>query len=240
MPNIKVEQTLDYEQFVVLKGNRRVDPKQVARLAKKMALEGNLTEIFPIIVNEKMEVIDGQHRLTALKQLEWPVFYETKKGLTIDTVQALNTGTKNWSWFDYAWSFSQQGNENYTRFLNLWDHFNLPFTLLLYYTSGNRDSGRRNSSFHNGEFEFKDQKKSFDLLSQYVEVAEAAAHSTGKFAQAMYDIMQLPEYDHKRMVDKMSKYGGELKGYTNKLDYMRAIEDVYNTYVGEASRVRLF
>lgn len=240
MPTIKVEQSEDYDQFTVLKGNRRVDPRQVARLVKKMTEEGNLTQIFPIIVNEKMEVIDGQHRLTALKQLGWPVFYETKKGLTIDTVQALNTGTKNWSWFDYAWSYSQQGNDHYTRFLNLWDHFNLPFTMLLYYVSGNHDSGRRNSHFHNGEFEFEDQKKSFDLLTQFVEVSAAAEHGTGKFAQAMYDIMQLPVYDHKRMVDKMEKYGGDLKGYTNKLDYMRAIEDIYNTYVGEANRVRLF
>lgn len=239
MPNIKVEQTVDYDQFVVLKGNRRVNPRHVARLTKKMTKEGNLTEIFPIVVNEKMEVIDGQHRMTALKQLGWPVFYETKKGLTIDTVQALNTGTQNWTWFDYAWSFSQQGNENYTRFLNLWDHFNLPFSLLLYYT-GINDGGHRNSRFHLGEFEFENQKRTFNLLTQFVEVSEAASHSTGKFAQAMYDIMQLPDYDHKRMVDKMGKYGGDLKGYTNKLDYMRAIEDIYNTYVGEASRVRLF
>lgn len=239
--NVRVEETTDYDIFVKLLGNRHVDPKHVARFVTKLNKEGNLTDIFPIVVNERMEVIDGQHRLEALRQLGWPVHYEVKKGLTITTVEALNTGVKNWTWFDYAFSYSERGNENYTRFLNLWDHFNLPYTIIRYYASaGTAQGGTSSYSFKGGDMVMDNQKETFELLKKYKEVSEAASHNTHAFAQAIYDIMRLPEYDHKRMVDKMKKYGGELKHYKNKLDYMRAIEDIYNTYAKADDKIRLF
>lgn len=239
--NVRVEESDDYDQFVNLPGNRMVGAKHVKQLMKKMEAEGNLTQLFPIIVNERMEVIDGQHRLEALRQLGWPVFYEVKKGLTIDTVQALNTGVQNWTWFDYAWSFAQQGNEQYQRFLNMWEYLNLPFTLIQYYATNGAEAGHKSGKFSAGEFEFADQTECFKLLKQYKEISEAADHGTGQFARALFDVMRLPDYDHKRMVSKMSKFGSNLlKGYTNRTDYLRAIEDVYNTYVPEEAKARLF
>jgi len=238
--NVRIEETKDYDQFISLLGNRKLDEQHVRRLVNKMSKEGNLTQVFPIVVNERMEVIDGQHRLEALRRLEWPVFYEVKKGLNIETVQALNTGTKNWTWFDYAFSFAERGNENYLKFLNLWDYFNLPYSIILLFCGKHDYSNSRHGGFSKGNFVLEDQTYTFALLKQYKEVAEAANHSGNKFAQALYTIFRLPEYDHKRMVTKMEKYGGDLKGYTNKQDYMRAIEDIYNTYVKEAEQVRLF
>lgn len=237
--NIRVEETSNYDKFITLKGNRNVDRNHVKVLQKKMVEEGNLTEIIPIIVNEKMEVIDGQHRLEALRELEWPVFYEVKKGLTLDTVTAINNGNKNWSWFDKAFSYAELGNENYQRFLNLWDYFSLSYSILVHY-AGVGDTGRKASGFSRGKFVMGDQEKAFKLLKQYKEIAEAADHANAKFAHALYDVMVLPDYDHKRMLDKMSKYAGDLKIQSKKVDYLRDIEDVYNTYVTEVNKVRLF
>lgn len=238
--NIRVEETTDYDLFVHLAGNRMVSTKHVKQLLKKMEKEGNLTQVSPIDVNEKMEVIDGQHRLEALRQLGWPVFYTVKKGLTIDTVQSLNTGVQNWTWFDYAWSYSQQGNDQYTRFLNMWEYFGYSFTILQYYATNGASSGHKSGAFSRGDFEFFDQEEAFRLLKQYRDIVEASDHNTSKFAQALYDIMRLPHYDHVRMVRKMKKFSNDLKRYTIKLDYLRAIEDVYNTYVPEEEKVRLF
>ena len=36
--------------------------------------------VSPILVNEKMEVIDGQHRLQAQKELNLPTYYIKNKG----------------------------------------------------------------------------------------------------------------------------------------------------------------
>jgi ParB-like chromosome segregation protein Spo0J len=62
---LKVMETMDYNLFSKFNGNRDVKILHVNRIAKSM------TEQFlikPIDVNEKYEVIDGQHRLEACKE----------------------------------------------------------------------------------------------------------------------------------------------------------------------------
>lgn len=230
--------TEDYSAFLLLPGNRHIDQSQVKKLMKDMTEKGNLIDKFPIWVNERMEVLDGQHRLEALKRLGWPVVYEVKD-MTVAEVRALNSSHKNWSWRDYAISYSDLGNENYTRFLNLVQHFNLGFSIIIHYAESGTNRGR-SGVFYSGEYVLKDQKRAYDLLKQYSEVSEAADHHSRNFAYAMRDVMKNENYDHKRMVEKMRKYGNRLKQYANMPDYQRAIEDIYNTWVSEDKKVRLF
>lgn len=63
----EIKRTNNYDMFKRLEGNRFVDPKKVNKLKKSINEVGYISN--PIIVNEKMEVIDGQHRLEALKEL---------------------------------------------------------------------------------------------------------------------------------------------------------------------------
>lgn len=232
--------TEDYGIFVTLKGNRGVSEKHVKHIIKQMTEQGNLIDKFPIVVNEYMELIDGQHRLAALKQLKWPVVYEIRDGLNIANVRTINTAHQNWSWLDFAKSYADLGNDNYVRFLNLYKEFGYPYSVLMYYTESIMNK-HRGSHFYMGEYVIKDQQKAFELLKQYQEVSEAAEHHSREFAYAMKDCMAAPGYDQKKMVEKMEKYGQhKLKPLRAKVDYARAIEDIYNTYVSEPDKVRLF
>ena len=56
-----MKSTKDYDSFVQLPGNREVDPEHVRHLIRKMTSTGNLTQYFPVIVNEKMEEIGRAH-----------------------------------------------------------------------------------------------------------------------------------------------------------------------------------
>ena len=87
-------QTKDYDIFQIIEGNRPVDEKHVKQLISNMTKYGNLTPNFPIVVNEAIEVIDGQHRIAALKELGWPVFYQVQADLGLDTVQGINQASK--------------------------------------------------------------------------------------------------------------------------------------------------
>ena len=68
----KIHVTSDYDQFTYLVGNRDIVNKHVKSLSAE--IDNRDLEI-PIIVNEKMEVCDGQHRLEAYKVLGKPVPY---------------------------------------------------------------------------------------------------------------------------------------------------------------------
>lgn len=66
----QVNQTNDYNLFKSLKGNRNVNKLHVQRL--KESFKGDYL-MSPIIVNQNYEIIDGQHRFNAAKDLSLPV-----------------------------------------------------------------------------------------------------------------------------------------------------------------------
>ena len=73
--------TTDYGKFKILITNRIVIDKVVKKLVKSMLESGWIGA--PIVVNERMEVIDGQHRIAAAERIGIPVHYIVMEGLTI-------------------------------------------------------------------------------------------------------------------------------------------------------------
>lgn len=226
-----VQQTKDYSIFRIILGNRTIDERHVATLARKIEKEGNLTQWFPIIVNENMEVIDGQHRLRALEQLGQPVFYEVKQGLNVGSVISLNTGNRNWGWRDYAMSYSDRGNTHYKQLLELYDEFNERYRVLMAYTGNSTmgSSGRAQltQDFYNGDFVIKDFALARRLLAQYHELAEASNINTREFALAAYRFMRTPTYDHQAMLSKIAQYGEDLNRCYTISDYLFSLERIW-------------
>jgi hypothetical protein len=105
-----VDVTRNYDLFKFLKGNRPVDEKHVRKLVQSMQQEYLQR---PIDVNENYEIIDGQHRFTAIKELNLPLFYVVRKGWTMKQVQVANSNTKAWSVLDVIESQSRLGNIEY-------------------------------------------------------------------------------------------------------------------------------
>lgn len=111
--DLVVKETKDYGQFKKLLGNRDVSSSRVKSIKESILRIGY--QPIPILVNEKMEVIDGQGRLKALEALDIPVLYMVKKGLTIDDCISMNIKMKNWTEIDYIKCYADRGNENYKR-----------------------------------------------------------------------------------------------------------------------------
>lgn len=242
----KIYETKNYDMFIILDGNRDKDERHVKQLMKLMSTNGNLTGDFPIIVNGNYEVIDGQHRIEALKRLEWPVSYVIKPDLTLQDVRAINNGHHNWSWLDYAESYAKLGNANYTRLLTLHNEYpRISFhTIMLYAGTGAKTKGRgadgvgfRNGSFILGLEAFEKSKKA---LSRYAEAVEAAEWHDVAFASAFYKVQQSEEYDHKRMLDKLDELGHRLESVRGIEANMRCLEDLYNDHLAEENKKRLF
>lgn len=240
-----VLETTDYTIFKDLVGNRPVEKLHVKELIRSLTDRGNLIREFPVVVNEKMEIIDGQHRIAALKELGWPVAYRIEKGLTIATVRDINSAQKNWNWLDYAHSFSVLGNDNYKRLLQLYDWFGVGYHVLARYCGFDRDRHHRgNLAYSQGNLELSPEtkQKAWDLLKQAKEIIELLPKNSNLVVwPALHTIFQSPEYDHKRMVHKAQNYGDRLKSYSTINDELRALEDMYNFNVKDGSEpIRLF
>ena len=113
--------TKDYSIFKRLVGNRDIPETRISKIVESIQTIGWIHN--PIIVNEKMEVIDGQGRLTALQRLKMPVEYIVAEGAGNNECIYMNMNMVNWSQADFIKSYAEQGNINYQRLLSLMDKY---------------------------------------------------------------------------------------------------------------------
>lgn len=117
----KVYTTKDYSIFKRLIGNRDIPESRISKIVESIQTIGWVRN--PIIVNEKMEVIDGQGRLTALQRLEKPVEYIIAEGAGNKECIYMNMNMVNWKLPDFIKSYAEQGNNNYQRLLALMEKY---------------------------------------------------------------------------------------------------------------------
>lgn len=101
----------EYSKFKKLNGNRSVLEQRKNMIIASIQERGWIRN--PIVVNEKMEIIDGQGRFEALKKLNMPVEYVVAKGATISDCIALNIKQKNWTAEDYIQCYADMGYSDY-------------------------------------------------------------------------------------------------------------------------------
>lgn len=238
-----VQSTTDYRQFNKITLNRDTVDGHVRSLMKAIEEQGNISEISPVIVNENMDVIDGQHRVLALKELGLPVFYLVMSGTNINTVRQMNTLQRGWKPKDFANSYAASGNKNYQRFLKLQEDYGYPYSILLEFVSLNTKG--MNKNFRNGDLSFTEERDTevrthLDLLSQVNEI-EPRFKGNRSFAFAFKQISKNPDYDHAKFLRKLKLYGqGILRQWANHEEYLRAFEVIYNFKQSAENSTRLY
>lgn len=230
MSNQVILETRDYSQFKFLDTNRQIANSHVKKLAEAMREKPQTNKVRPILVNEKMQVIDGQHRLKACEMLSLPAYYVIGKGLTTKDAQHLNAIQKNWSPLDYAQSYATAGDENYQMYLAFRDRYRLSHSTTLTYLTQSITAGNIAEPFRAGYFKVKNAKKADKLCKQLIEVgAYIKDYRQSKFGQAYMLLAMHPAYDHKRFLNRAERYQTEfIVRYENLSDYIRSIEALYN------------
>jgi len=239
---MKIQQTEDYNLFKRIKGNRTLNRAQIRRLNDSFNKNPELSVACPIIINDKKEIIDGQHRFEALRQQNLPIYYLELNDLNLKSVQILNSATKTWRPVDYAISFSELGNKNYTTYLEFKNEYYFAHTvILLVLTEKVSWNSEATFKFNNGEFKVGDLELARELSDRLLSMKEYYSKGdTRVFATAFKRATVHPEYDHQRMLAKMKQYGDTIKDSLYIEEYMREIERIYNHHMMDSNRVKLF
>lgn len=236
--------TKDYEKFKTMGGNRTVNKTHVKELQRLMIDNGNLTAQFPIIVSADYEIIDGQHRFEALKNLGWEIGYTIQDGATINMVRAINLGNRNWNWRDMAESYSSLGNAEYTWFLKFVESYKLGFSLALRFCNVKGTQGMNGSlgDFSQGYLFVDDKPKAVAMAKHWNEVVASLDEdaTSREFGYAIHKLHQSPFYKEERMIQKLKEKGHTLPRRAVATDYQRLLEELYNDSIREENRVRLF
>lgn len=119
---MEILKTENYDAFKSITSNREVSRGHVAKLVDSITTK-NLLYLNPIIVDEDMNVIDGQHRLEACKQLSIPIHYVISGTIKKEDLKNLNSVQKSWTTMDYINYFTVEGKAEYRKFSNLMNQF---------------------------------------------------------------------------------------------------------------------
>jgi ParB-like nuclease domain len=230
---IQIYKTKNYDQFYLMEGNRTINEKHVQQLIKSMTEE---EAVSPIQVNERMEIIDGQHRYRALCHMKRPVYYYIIKGADLKSVQRLNSYSKNWNTEDYMESYIEAGNLNYIQYKGFRDMYKLPHTvnlMLLADAPLNRGTGKNyhtdEQKFKDGSFKIKDIDKAIDVAMKIEELAPfTSIYKARSFVYALMKCLKNKEFKWKQFVHKCSYQQKKLVRCSNVEQYMEIIEEVYN------------
>lgn len=167
VPRIQVEH--DHSKFKMLPYNRDINRRNVGNLIKLLK-EKNQSHLFPIVVNKDFEVIDGQHRLIALEELNLPVFYiqDNNTGNKIKDIYRMNIAGKKHSLKDKLEMLYKLGDENIAKVYEVYHKFNGRFRLevVCNILASWITSGSTIRKLDNGTFGLNNLRDGYELLKE--------------------------------------------------------------------------
>ena len=239
-----VYQTNDLEMFNAIKGNRPPNPQHIRRLCDSIRVHGILQN--PIIVNEKMDIIDGHHRLMAAKAAKSSIYFIIVRGYELKEVHVLNLNQKNWTTRDFMEGYADMGIESYIKLRNF-TRRNKEFTISdAVALCGNILSS--GSSFIHNKYRHKDgniiqQKevfeegtwkgKDFDLAQSYADKIKMIkpyykGYARSSFVVTMLGLFRNPRFDFIDFVNKLKLQQQKMIDCATVAQYKTLIEEIYN------------
>lgn len=217
-----IYKTKDYDKFKFIKGNRKLQKTKYSQLVQSMREE---QLIIPIIVNEKFEVVDGQHRANCCKELGLPVYYIINRGYGIDQVKRANLVSSNWTKEDYLGLHISNGLEVYEQFDEIRRDYGINITDLIKIYSNVQNKNMENlaKDFDNGKL----TNDGIDLALQFLEAWNDFSffryYKKKQFIAAFLNLYFDKRYDHSKMLNKLETRGRillEINVNLNKQEYL--------------------
>jgi hypothetical protein len=225
----------NYEVFIRLFDNRNVLSNRLQKLIVSISEKWVLN---PIIVNEKMEIIDGQGRFEALKSLGKPIPYIIAEGADGNDCRRMNKYNTTWKPLDFAISYKRLGKKAYDYLLiaNSITKFTIPRILRLV-NSGAHSRGHNNdfsmTTFEKGELVFTEDDietvKAIKLLADEIqEMLQFRVRPNDAFYTAVKIISETKGYNHPHMLRNCGDLRSTYHQMSNLGSQLSEFERIYN------------
>jgi hypothetical protein len=234
-----VLKTNDYSKFKSKDGNRNLNELHLKRLTESVR-QNDLLHANPILVNDKYEIIDGQHRFNVCRQLGKSIHYIKVKGLGLQEIQILNANSKNWKLDDYIDGYCQMNLPEYCYFKNLIRKTNLGITSLLALFVTGTTSGNAMESLKTGNLKLGHKTRGLIILEWIEEWTKHYPNSFRRtFIVALVNLYNVKGYSHEKMMQKIKYQSTKLVDCTNTKTYLALLEEIYN-FKERGEKLRFF
>ena len=228
----------DYSVFKHLHGNRSVEPVRIQKITESINKVGWVRN--PIIVNENMEIVDGQGRFEVLKQLKMPIQYVVAYGAGVKECQSMNIGQGNWKPIDFVKSYAELGNASYALFLNLINRYP-QFTLSQLvgvvkndiYTNGSSIQGVKNGSLVLTQEQFEEVVCALESVIEFIPYLDKIDGSQRVKYTGVVWVLRNTKADRQRLLDVIKK------GYPTISPVVDTRKDIFLADLSELYNKRL-
>ena len=173
----EIKKTKDYSIFKISQNNRNISEEQVARMVKSIQTL-NLLHLCPILVNDRYEIVDGQHRFCAAKVLGLEVYYKVDDKLSLEATILMNANQTAWKASDFVECYAKAGSVDYLSLIELSKKYKLNYNAILSFL---RKAGIKTvRTLNSGAFKFP-SKEEIERFEAMMDRANAVLAEMRKF-----------------------------------------------------------
>lgn len=238
-----IKATKNYDIFKKHDFNREIVEGNVLKIMRSLQVK-NLLEYRPILVDESMRVIDGQHRLEAARRLELPVYFEMKADVQPQDIILLNDNSKCWGRDDYLNFYCAQGNKEYIKLKKFIGEHKVSLATAMAVMGLDSGKNYKNpttaNSFKNGKFVFPSAHEEIDsvnILHHSQEVIEfLSPRMTGdrkflkgpKFRRSLYNFLSIKAVDFEVFIHKLNYKLNIIRPCARIAEFVEIFKQIYN------------
>ncbi len=216
---VRIQKTSDYSLFrLYSRSNRDVSKESVNALVISIQ-QKNMLESHPILVDNQMHVIDGQHRLAAAKILNLPVYFLIDENVDEHDIPRCQI-QKKWETADYLKYYkglTKEGEpvgDSYKDYVFVDDIYeNYGFSGHLPFVIESCVSKNAGNIFRKGKFKIVKDKSTLRSKFQFVkEIKEQIKkhkeniYISAAALRAFWKLVSYKNYDHQLMLHKIDRY----------------------------------
>ena len=231
-----IQSTQDYTLFTYLSGNRPIDKGHVKRLIKSIE-KNNRLNLHPIIVNGKNEIIDGQHRHAAAKQLGIELFFIKSESVDDEHLIDCNVNQKLFEVENYIDFFSvKEKNPDYIQLKQFLQSTQLKPKALLCLILGTVNGSLLNF-LKTGKFRFPVSQDHLTVIDFYLDfmayvkdkcIRPNSMFTNHSFAKAMRWLFQTSGFSSELFFKKLDLKWFDLKPQRTAEEWYELLISIYN------------
>jgi len=234
----RIYQTKDYDMFTSIDGNRRIRPLHFKRLKKSMEMQ---TLLSPITVNDKHQVIDGQHRLACLRALNKPVHYYICEEYGLKEVHIMNSNMANWTTEEFMNAYADEGVESYMTYRTFKEKWDFNHKVCLTLLRGKPVGGDTGQEFNSGVYTVTNNELvRADKWAR--KITRTGKYYTGykrrSYIFALLRCFKDSDFSADEFLGKLKLQPTKMVDCTSIEEYLMLIEKIYNFHRG--NKVRLY
>ena len=232
--NTLINKTKDYKKFSLLEYNREIDKNHAKKLMLSIQQSNDL-HLFPIIVTPELQIIDGQHRWWAAKELKVDIYYVIDNDYRIDKITIFNNNQRKWVLEDHLKKYVNLNNENYIKLNELLKDLNYSLNIVL--TWLNESNNRQAINFKNGNFKFNVTETTIENLLKAKQITDFMKDSNFKpisvytqiyFHCALKKVIVNEFIDFDRFYKHFTEYFHLFRFCSLSFEYAEVFQEIYN------------